>query len=97
MTAPRPDGAKASLGMRRAIEKAGLVAEQIDYVNSHGSSTPLNHSTETRVIRSMLGEHADRLAVAGTKGDHGHALGATGAIECATTSSPSSAAGFRLR
>jgi 3-oxoacyl-[acyl-carrier-protein] synthase II len=85
MTAPRPDGARAAQAMRRAMERAGLVPEQIDYVNAHGSSTPLNDSTETRVIRSVLGPHAERAAVGGTKGYHGHALGATGAMEAAIT------------
>lgn len=85
MTAPRPDGVKAALAMRRAMEKAGVVPEQIDYVNAHGSSTALNDSTETRVIRTVMGDHAEQTAGAGTKGYHGHALGATGAIEAAIT------------
>jgi 3-oxoacyl-[acyl-carrier-protein] synthase II len=85
MAAPRPDGTKAAKAMRIALDKAGLRPNQIDYVNSHGSSTPLNDSTETRVIRDVLGEHADHAAVNGTKGYHAHALGATGALEAAIT------------
>jgi 3-oxoacyl-[acyl-carrier-protein] synthase II len=85
MTAPREDGAQASRAMRLALRTAGIAPEDLDYVNAHGSSTPLNDSTESRVIRQVLGEHADRVAVSGTKGFHGHALGATGAIEACST------------
>jgi 3-oxoacyl-[acyl-carrier-protein] synthase II len=85
MTAPRPDGSQAARAMRQALRVAGVEPQSIDYVNTHGSSTPLNDSTETRVIREVLGEQADRAAIGGTKGYHGHALGATGAIEAAIT------------
>src|SRR5690606_26384628 len=85
MTAPRPDGGQAARAMRIALRAAGVAPEEIDYVNAHGSSTPLNDSTESRVIRQVLGEQADRAAVGGTKGYHGHSLGATGAIEAAIT------------
>jgi 3-oxoacyl-[acyl-carrier-protein] synthase II len=83
MTAPRPDGTQAARAMRDALRTGGITPEQVDYVNAHGSSTPLNDSTESRVIRSVLGEHADRVVVSGTKGYHAHCLGATGAIEAA--------------
>jgi 3-oxoacyl-[acyl-carrier-protein] synthase II len=83
MTAPRPDGAQAARAMRAALRTGGIAPEQVDYVNAHGSSTPLNDSTESRIIRAVLGEHADRVAVSGTKGYHAHCLGATGAIEAA--------------
>ena len=83
MTAPRPDGVQAARAMRLALRSAEVEPGEIDYVNAHGSSTPLNDSTETRVIRSVFGDHADRLAVSGTKGYHAHSLGATGAIEAA--------------
>ena len=83
MTAPRPDGAQAARAMTEAIGDAGLGPEAIGYVNAHGSSTVLNDGTECRAIRLALGEHADRVAVSGTKGLHAHALGATGAIEAA--------------
>jgi 3-oxoacyl-[acyl-carrier-protein] synthase II len=85
MTAPRPDGAQAARAMRDALRTAGLAPEQVDYVNAHGSSTPLNDSTESRIIRGVLGEHADAVAVSGTKGYHAHCLGATGAMEAAIT------------
>jgi 3-oxoacyl-[acyl-carrier-protein] synthase II len=83
MTAPRPDGAQAARAMATALRTGGVAPEQVDYVNAHGSSTPLNDSTESRIIRSVLGEHADSVVVSGTKGYHAHCLGATGAIEAA--------------
>lgn len=83
MTAPYPEGTRAARAMTSALEGAGLSPEAIDYVNAHGSSTVLNDPTECRAIRIALGEHADRVAVSGTKGLHGHALGATGAMETA--------------
>lgn len=83
MTAPRPDGTQAAAAMTAALTAAGLEPEAIDYVNAHGSSTVLNDSTECRAIRIALGDQADRISVSGTKGMHGHALGATGAMETA--------------
>ena len=85
MTAPRPDGAQAARAITRALHSAGMEASDVDLVSAHGSSTPLNDSTETLAIRSALGSHADRVAVFGTKPYHGHALGASGAIEAAIT------------
>ena len=81
MTAPLPDGSQAARAMRIALQDAELSPGEIEYVNAHGSSTPLNDSTETLAIKSVFGEHAHRLAVSGTKGYYGHALGASGAIE----------------
>ncbi len=86
MTAPRPDGSQAARTMRRALEDAGLDMSEVQYVNAHGSSTPLNDSTETLAIKQVFGEHAYRLQVSGTKGYYGHALGASGAIEAAICS-----------
>ena len=83
MTAPRPDGSQAARSMRRALEDAGVAPGEIGYVNAHGSSTPLNDSTETLAIKQVFGERAVRLPVSGTKGYYGHALGASGAIEAA--------------
>jgi 3-oxoacyl-[acyl-carrier-protein] synthase II len=85
MTAPRPDGAEAARAMRLALGSAGVAPAEVDHVNAHGSSTPLNDSTESRVVRMVLGDEADRVAVSGTKGYHAHALGASGAIEAAIT------------
>ena len=83
MTAPRPDGRQAARAMRLALEDAGATPAEVGYVNAHGSSTPLNDSTETLAIKQVFGDHAYRLAVSGTKGYYGHALGASGAIEAA--------------
>ncbi|HEX8317924.1 beta-ketoacyl-ACP synthase II [Longimicrobium sp.] len=83
MTAPRPDGSQAARAMRAALRTGGLQPGDVDVINAHGSSTPLNDSTESRVIRDVFGEHADGLKVSGTKGYHAHCLGATGALEAA--------------
>lgn len=83
MTAPLPSGQQAARAMRLAMTEAKLAAEDVGYVNAHGSSTPLNDSTETKAIKSALEGHAYQVPVSATKGMHGHSLGATGAIEAA--------------
>jgi 3-oxoacyl-[acyl-carrier-protein] synthase II len=83
MTAPRPDGRQAARAMRLALADGDVAPDEVAYVNAHGSSTPLNDSTETTAIKQVFGDHAFRLAVSGTKGYYGHALGASGAIEAA--------------
>lgn len=83
MTAPRPDGTQAARAMRLALRDAELQPTEIGYINAHGSSTPLNDPTETLAIKDVLGDHAYRTPVSGTKGYYGHALGASGAIEAA--------------
>lgn len=83
MTAPLPTGEQAGRAMRMAIYEAGLQVEQIDYINAHASSTPLNDKTETLAIKQVFGEQAYHIPISGTKGMHAHALGATGAIEAA--------------
>jgi 3-oxoacyl-[acyl-carrier-protein] synthase II len=83
MTAPRPDGSQAARSMRLALDDANVSAGEIGYVNTHGSSTPLNDSTETMAIKQVLGDGAYRIPMSGTKGYYGHALGASGAIETA--------------
>lgn len=83
MTAPRPDGSQAARSMRLALEDAHISADEIEYVNTHGSSTPLNDSTETMAIKMVMGERAYEVPMSGTKGYYGHALGASGAIETA--------------
>src|SRR6266516_815944 len=83
MTAPRPDGRQAARAMQLALVDACVAPGEVGYINAHGSSTPLNDSTETTAIKQVFGEHAYRLSVSGTKGYYGHALGASGAIEAA--------------
>ena len=83
MTAPRPDGSQAARAMRHALRDAHLEPHEVEYVNAHGSSTPLNDSTETLAIKQVFGEHAYAIPISGTKGYYGHALGASGAIEAA--------------
>jgi len=83
MTAPRPDGSQAARAMRGALKDAHVEPHEIQYVNAHGSSTPLNDPTETRAIRSVFGDHAPKLQVSSTKAYYGHALGASGAMETA--------------
>lgn len=83
MSAPLPCGTQAQRAMRLALHDADMLQEDIGYVNAHGSSTPLNDITESRVIRSVFGSRP--VAVSGTKGLYGHPLGASGAIEAAIT------------
>jgi beta-ketoacyl-acyl-carrier-protein synthase II len=80
VTAPDPEGKGAERAMRAALEDAGITPDEVDHVNAHGTSTPLNDVSEARTIRRVLG---DRVAVTSTKGVTGHALGAAGAIEAA--------------
>jgi len=83
MTAPLPSGTQAARAMRLALAEAGLAAEDMDWINAHGSGTPLNDSTETLAIKQVFGDRAHRVPVSATKAMHGHALGATGAMEAA--------------
>ena len=83
MTAPLPGGGQAARAMQLALDDAAVGASPVDYVNAHGSSTPLNDSTEATAIRSVFGDRALELRVSGTKAYYGHALGASGAIEAA--------------
>jgi 3-oxoacyl-[acyl-carrier-protein] synthase II len=81
MTAPLPGAESSMRAMREALADAGLAPEQIDYVNAHASSTPLNDSSETLAIKQVFGERAKWMPVSGTKAYTAHALGATGAME----------------
>jgi 3-oxoacyl-[acyl-carrier-protein] synthase II len=83
MTAPRPDGSQAARSMQLALDDAHVSPDEIGYVNTHGSSTPLNDTTETMAIKKVLGDRAYKVPMSGTKGYYGHALGASGAIETA--------------
>jgi 3-oxoacyl-[acyl-carrier-protein] synthase II len=83
MTAPRQDGREAARAMSKALREAQADAAELDHINSHGSSTPLNDPTESKAIRSVAGKHSDRIVISAIKGMMGHALGATGAVEAA--------------
>ena len=83
MTSPLPSGDSCIRAMRQALADAELAAEQIDYVNAHGSSTQLGDSTEMMAIKQVFGDHVRKIPVSGTKGYTGHPLGATGAMEAA--------------
>jgi 3-oxoacyl-[acyl-carrier-protein] synthase II len=81
MAAPEPEATGVALMMRAALDRAGVEPERVDYINAHGTSTPLGDAAETKAIRDVFGEHADRLAVSSTKSVMGHCFGAAGALE----------------
>jgi 3-oxoacyl-[acyl-carrier-protein] synthase II len=81
MTAPHPEGLGAKMVMKVALEDAGMQASDIDYINVHGTSTPLGDIAETKAITEVFGEHAYNLNISSTKSMTGHLLGAAGAIE----------------
>ncbi len=81
ITAPAPGGAGAARAMQLALEWAGLQPSDVDYINAHGTSTPLNDAAETQAIKTVLGEHAYRVPISSTKSMVGHLLGAAGSLE----------------
>ena len=81
LTAPHPEGLGASNVMRMALEDAGMTAADIDYINVHGTSTPLGDIAETKAIKTVFGEHAYNLNISSTKSMTGHLLGGAGALE----------------
>ena len=85
LTAPDPEGRGATEAIRRALADAQLSAEDVDYVNAHGTSTQLNDRAETAALKAALGEHALRVPVSSTKSAIGHLLGAAGAVESIAT------------
>lgn len=81
LAAPDPEAAGPARAMSWALADAGISPEEIDYINAHGTSTPLNDVTETRAIKMVFGEHAYELAISSTKSMLGHAMGASGSLE----------------
>jgi len=81
ITAPIEDGSGGALAMRLALDDAKIAPSAIDYINAHGTSTPLNDKTETLAVKRAFGDHATQLAISSTKSNTGHMLGASGAIE----------------
>jgi len=85
ITAPPHDGDGAKRSILRALRRAGRATEDVDYINAHGTSTPLNDSAETRAVKAALGEAAGTVPMSSTKSMHGHLLGAAGAVEAVIT------------
>jgi 3-oxoacyl-[acyl-carrier-protein] synthase II len=85
MTSPHPDGLGAKLSMEMALQGAGLNPEDIDHINTHGTSTPLGDIAEPRAIVNTFGDHAYKIQINSTKSMTGHLLGAAGAIEAIAT------------
>lgn len=85
ITSPLPDGSGAARCMELAIQSAGLAVTDVDYINAHGTSTPVNDAMETKAIKKLFGEHAAKVLVSSTKSMTGHMLGAAGGVEAAFT------------
>ncbi len=85
LTGQPPDADGAVRSMKMAIRKAGIHPEQVDYINAHGTSTPINDPTETLAVKRTFGEHAYKLAISSTKSRTGHLLGAAGGLEAGVT------------
>jgi 3-oxoacyl-[acyl-carrier-protein] synthase II len=85
VAAPDPTGDGAARVMRRALDDAGIGPEDVQYINAHGTSTPLNDKTETAAIKAVFGGYARRLGVNSTKSMTGHLLGAAGGLEAGIT------------
>ncbi|MGQ9814650.1 MAG: beta-ketoacyl-[acyl-carrier-protein] synthase family protein, partial [Candidatus Roseilinea sp.] len=81
--APAEGGVGAARAIQRALNSAGIGPQDIDYINAHGTATPLNDVAEAQAIKAVFGEHASRVAISGTKSMTGHMMGAAGAMEAA--------------
>ena len=81
ITAPAEDGSGAFRAMRNALKRSGLAADSIDYVNAHGTSTPLGDEIELKAVERLVGNAAGRISMSSTKSSIGHLLGAAGAVE----------------
>ena len=85
ITSPDENGTGAAAAMKMAIQNAGLKPEDIDYINAHGTSTPLGDKAETKAVKTIFGDHAYKVAISSTKSQLGHSLGASGGIELILT------------
>src|SRR5205085_1875460 len=85
ITNPESEGTTAAALIVRALQRSGVKGNEIDYVNAHGTGTPLNDAMETKALRRALGAEMDRIPVSSSKGQLGHTLGASGAIEAVVT------------
>lgn len=81
ITSPDEEGVGAAAAMKMALENAGLKPEDIDYINAHGTSTPLGDKAETKAVKTIFGDHAYKVSISSTKSQLGHSLGASGGIE----------------
>jgi 3-oxoacyl-[acyl-carrier-protein] synthase II len=86
ITAPHEDGLGAAAAMRFALKDAGVNGDVIDYINAHGTSTPLGDLAETKAVKTTFGAHAKKLMLSSTKSQLGHLLGASGGVEAVATS-----------
>jgi 3-oxoacyl-[acyl-carrier-protein] synthase II len=86
ITAPDPEGSGAAMAMKLALKDAGVNGDAVDYINAHGTSTPLGDLAETKAVKTTLGAHAYKVFISSTKSQLGHLLGASGGVEAVLTS-----------